>query len=59
MIVTTRRVVEHKRRSKDNERLSIITIYETGINKQTVRNESKYSKSHDVLIKQGNAYFYK
>ena len=55
----TRRVVETKAATLDNEKLTIITIFEQGINKETIKKMSGYSKVHDVLIQQGNVWEYK
>lgn len=51
-----RRVTTHHRKTKDNEELTIITIYEPEINKKDVRKLSPYCKKHDVLIYNGQSY---
>ena len=51
-----RRVVYHKGRTKDNEDLVIITIFEEGLRKEDVKRLSRYSKRHDVLVPNGNFY---
>jgi hypothetical protein len=46
----SRRVVEHLSRTTENELLTVITVFEDGINKQTARQLVPYSKRHGVLI---------
>ncbi|MEK4030828.1 hypothetical protein MKZ02_20120 [Pseudobacillus sp. FSL P4-0506] len=55
----TRRVVETKAATLDNEQLRIITIFEQGINKEAIKKMSGYSKTHDVLIQRGNVWEFK
>lgn len=55
----TRRVVTHHGISKDNEPLTVITIYETKLNKEQIKKLTPYSKTHQVLIKSGDSYDYK
>ena len=55
----TRRVITHTARSVDKEKLTIISIYEPGINKQQVKLENRYSKKHGVLVSNGDSYRYK
>lgn len=54
-----RRVTHHKKMSKDGEMLSIITVYEQGVNREIIKNNSPYCKKHHVLVKNGNSYEYK
>ncbi|MDX8359806.1 hypothetical protein [Cytobacillus sp. IB215316] len=46
----TRQVAMHKGISNDRETLSIITIYEPGINKQQVKVENPFTKNWGVLL---------
>ena len=55
----TRRVVIHSARSVDDEKLTIVSIFEPGINKQQIKLENRYSKKHKVLVSNGNSYRYK
>ena len=55
----TRRVITHTARSVDKEKLTIISIYEPGINKQQVKLENRYSKKHEVLVSNGDSYRFK
>ncbi|MCO7177034.1 hypothetical protein ACFP7A_01305 [Sporolactobacillus kofuensis] len=52
----SRRVVEHLSRTSENELLTVITVFEDGINKQTARQLVPYSKRHGVLISSGDGY---
>ncbi|MFT8319328.1 MAG: hypothetical protein ABF649_00665 [Bacillus sp. (in: firmicutes)] len=54
-----RRVTQHGARTKDNEELVIITVFEPNINKQAVRKLIPYSKKHQVLIQTGDSYEFK
>ncbi|GLY11381.1 hypothetical protein [Pseudobacillus badius] len=55
----TRRVVETKAATLDNEQLTIITVFEKGVNKEQIKKMSGFSKTHDVLIQRGNVWEYK
>lgn len=55
----TRRVATYSGKSIDNERLTIISIFESGVNKQQIKTESPYSIKHEVLISNGDVYRYK
>lgn len=59
VLLMTRRVVTHHGISKDNEPLTVITIYETKLNKEQIKKLTPYSKTHQVLIKSGDSYDYK
>jgi len=51
-----RRVTEHQAKSIDREYLSVLTIYEPGINKEQVKKINKYSKKHHVLVSRQDKY---
>lgn len=53
-----RRVAEHKAITLDGDVLTIITIFEPGASKETIKRETRYSKRHDVLVNNGNFYDY-
>ena len=55
----TRRVITYTGKSVDNEKLTIISIFESGINKQQIKTDNPYSKKHEVLISNGAVYRYK
>lgn len=55
----TRRVVFHQGRTRENDELIIITVFESDLNKSDVKKLMPYSKKHDVLVKNGNSYDYK
>ncbi|MEM5012090.1 hypothetical protein WKH57_15320 [Niallia taxi] len=55
----TRRVVYHQGRTRENDELIIITVFESDLNKSDVKKLMPYSKKHDVLVKSGNFYDYK
>lgn len=55
----TRRVTLHQARSKDGESLQIITVFESGVKKEQVKLENRYSKRHEVLVPIGDSYDYK
>ncbi|NGP45996.1 hypothetical protein G4V62_13945 [Bacillaceae bacterium SIJ1] len=55
----TRRVVETGAVSPDREKLLVITVYEEGVNKQSVRRQNIYSKRHGVLVRCGEQYDFK
>lgn len=46
----TRRVTMHKSQSVDRDDLVVLTVYEPGINKESVKKINKYSKRHYVLV---------
>lgn len=46
----TRRVTIHKSRTTDGELLQVITIYEPGINKESIKQLSRFDKHHGVLV---------
>lgn len=52
----TRRVTNHKRLSYDNKLLRVITVYEPGVNKETVKQLNRHTKRHHVLIPHKNNY---
>ncbi|MEH6941506.1 hypothetical protein [Bacillus sp. JJ722] len=54
----TRRILEQGFNTIDHERLTIITIYEEGINKERVKKENGFSKKHQVLVPNGHSYAY-
>jgi hypothetical protein len=45
-----RRVVETKAASIDRELLQVIVVYEEGVKKSDIRQESRLTKRHGVLI---------
>ena len=53
----TRRLTCHKKLTLDGEELYIYTVYEEGINKQTIKKENPYCKEHRVLVKNGQNCF--
>ena len=55
----TRRVTTYSGRSVDNEKLTIISVFEPGINKQQVKKDIRYTKRHQVLVSSGDSYRYK
>ncbi|WP_445506813.1 hypothetical protein [Niallia sp. 03190] len=55
----TRRVTKHIARTTDNEDLEIITIYESGLRKEEVKRLNPYNKKHNVLIRNGDSYYFK
>ncbi len=55
----TRRVVEHTAVTVDRDPLVVVTVYETGINKEKVRELNKFSKRHGVLVRNGENYEWK
>lgn len=52
----TRRVTVHKSRTKENELLTVVTVYEPGINKERIKQMNRYSKRHHVLVPYRNNY---
>ncbi|SPU10995.1 Uncharacterised protein [Niallia circulans] len=59
VLLMTRRVVTHHGISRDNEPLTVITIYEPKVNKEQIKKLSPYCKTHQVLIKTGKSYDFK
>lgn len=55
----TRKVVEHKYKGTDNELLQVITVFEEGINKQSIKQMNPYTKKINTLIPSGNKYEWK
>ena len=54
-----RRVLEQGYHTNDKDRLVIITIYEDGINKETIKKMNRYSKRHRVLVQCEGRYEFK
>ncbi len=55
----SRRVVEHTAVTVDRDPLVVVTVYETGINKEKVRELNEFSKRHGVLVSDGERYAWK
>lgn len=57
----TRCVTTHRKRTKDNEYLTIVTCFEEEVSKQEVKKMNPYSKTYQTLIfnKHTRAYEYK
>lgn len=54
-----RRVLEQGYHSIDHERLVAITIFESGVDKEMVKQENRFSKRHDVLIGDSGKFEFK
>jgi hypothetical protein len=52
----TRRVMEHMATTADCELLQVITVFETGINKETIRKMNPYTKKIDLLVHNGEKF---
>ncbi|MGM9925189.1 MAG: hypothetical protein ACI35R_13170 [Bacillus sp. (in: firmicutes)] len=52
----TRRILEQGYHTVDHERLTIVTIYEPGVNKEHIKQENGFSKRHNVLIPVNDSY---
>lgn len=55
----TRRVVEHKYKGMDNEIYQLITVYESGINKEQIKKMNTFTKKIITLIPSGSQYDWK
>ncbi|KRT87075.1 hypothetical protein AB447_208900 [Bacillus glycinifermentans] len=53
-MTNTRRLVEHKTLTVDNEELVVMTLFEKGVNKEKAKKIVPYSKKHAVLIDRGS-----
>ncbi|MED4399809.1 hypothetical protein [Metabacillus fastidiosus] len=53
-----RRVAYHQAMSRDNELLQVVTVYESGVTRQQIEKESRYTKRHALLAKRGKKYKY-
>ena len=54
-----RRVIEQGFHTVDNERLVIITVFETGVNKEQVKADNEYAKRHLVLVSNDDQFEFK
>lgn len=45
-----RRYTEHTRISSDRERLLVITVYESGVNKEQIKQENRFTKKHGKVV---------
>ena len=54
-----RRVLEQGYNSVDRERLVRITVFEPGVNKESVKVENQFSKRHAVLLEQEGRFEFK
>lgn len=54
-----RRVVETAMVNKENDRLLLLTVFEEGLNKETVKKENRLTKKHAVLYKSVSGYEFK
>jgi hypothetical protein len=55
----TRRVAFHQAKSSDGELFQVVTIFEPGVNKETVKKENQFTKRHQVLVGDGLKFEYK
>jgi hypothetical protein len=55
----SRRVIEHLSRTTEGQLLTVVTIFEDGINKQQAREMVPYSKRHGVLIPKDTGYIWR
>lgn len=46
----TRRVTIHKSRTTDGELLQVVTIFEPGLSKESIKSMNTYYKHHEVLV---------
>ncbi|AVB12070.1 hypothetical protein ACFVIX_06495 [Bacillus subtilis] len=53
-MTNTRRLIEHKTLTVDNEELVVVTLFEKGINKENAKKIIPYSRKHAVLIEEGS-----
>lgn len=58
-VITTRRISKHRAKSADHEDLTVLTIYESGVNKERVKRMNDYSKRHYVLVNYNDEYDWK
>jgi hypothetical protein len=54
-----RRVTVHKKRNLEDEELLIVTVFEHGVRKEDLKKWNLFSKSHEVLVRNGQNYEYK
>ena len=55
----TRRVTTHSGMTLDNEVLTVVTVWEENIGKQEIRKQLPYSKTYELLVKNGNQFEFK
>ncbi|MFB7302595.1 hypothetical protein [Heyndrickxia sporothermodurans] len=55
----TRLVVEHRYQGTDNEILTVVTVFEPGINKEQIKKMNRFTKKINTLIPCGNRYDWK
>jgi hypothetical protein len=54
----TRRIMTYTTASSDHERLKIIIVEREGINKESLKKENRWTKKHQVLLRNGHSYEY-
>lgn len=54
----TRRVIQHQSKSVDNEYLTVVHVFEEGINKEEAKRVLPFSRKHELLIKRNNRFEY-
>jgi hypothetical protein len=55
----TRRVTEHAKVTLEGDLLQVVTIFEPGINKESVKKLNPFTKRHAVLINRRKNYEFK
>jgi hypothetical protein len=51
-----RRLTCHKKTNYDGDKLLVLTIWEEGAGKETVKKENQYCKTQELLINRGDFY---
>jgi hypothetical protein len=54
-----RRVVEHQYRTSESDLLQVVTVFEEGLSKEDIKKENRYSKHHQVLVRDKDFYYFK
>jgi hypothetical protein len=52
----TRRITTHSATNFENEELLVLVCYEEGVTKQAIKKENPFSKTHEILVKNGNKF---
>jgi hypothetical protein len=54
----TRRLTTHKHINLDGEELQILILWQEGEGKEVIKKENRFSKTHEILVKDGSTYRY-
>lgn len=51
-------MIYHRAKSSEHEELQVVTVFEEGINKESIKQMNKFTKRYYTLIKGKDSYTY-